>query len=150
MQVNFYQRAVASDCEFRPFTSSLQGCKQTITPASQKDWQSTCSSLSTCICPLLDSNPNCLSCMVSKPSTVGASTYWTQLQSYCTQNTAAVQICALFNVTISANIIGAVNSTSTTLLPPPAPATTTKKSAGFTISAVHALFVALIASVLLI
>lgn len=146
-----------SQCSSKCSSFSLATCAQKSVPTTSAQWTATCTSLASCICPILSANAACEACLVVNPDTVQASTYWGLLQTSCTQNTAAPQICQLFNVTISANIKGADNVTTTSTTPAtsgnlsPPPAQSTKSTGGSErLQITAALAVALVASVFMV
>lgn len=146
-----------SQCSKECSSFSLSSCAVKQAPTSASQWPSTCDSMAACICPILAAREDCHTCLIMKPETVVASTYWGTLQTFCQQGTAGPQICQLFNVSTSANIAGATNvtapSTAGTVTSPDAPPSETSSKSGdekmASIKGTAALTIALIASVLL-
>ena len=137
-----------SQCSRQCSSFSLSSCAVKQVPTSNAQWATTCNSMATCICPLLSSSTACHDCLIANPDTTSASTYWGNLGTFCSQGTAGPQICMLFNVTVSANIAGATNVTTTASTLMPAPTATGKKSAATTASSSSTAFAALVISVL--
>ncbi|KAI8894190.1 hypothetical protein BC833DRAFT_605807 [Globomyces pollinis-pini] len=106
-------------------------------------WETVSAKLADCICPLLASATTCQTCLVTNAAQ--DSVFWSKMTSSCSQKTAAVDIAALWNVTIKA----ATDSTTTTLTAPPK-ATSTPSSAAHSTTSIVGLFSAVLVAVSLL